>query len=231
PPDLVPRGRGPTATGPPPSGRARARLRPTARSCGWTPPLVADGGCSSTGADCSVGPDGKSGRLVGPFERSMERRHAGPRELRRKNYKNLVLEKDTLHEWRPVQSLVAGLRSAYGRYAVFFYNELAPDVIALLWRPDAFRPVPFSALVSESKRPVLDRWTGDSLVVTNADDVVAEIVQRSRNVITTFKVLVDKKPDDAPPADESSKKAKKAREDDIESESSEGNESEEEDKD
>ena len=194
------------------------------------PSFVVDGGCSSTGADCAVRRDGGSGRPVGPFERSMERRHAGPRELRKKNYKNLVLERDTLHEWRPVRSLLAGLRSAYGHLAVFFYNELAPDVIALLWRPDAFRPVPFSALVSEFKRPVLEHWVGDSLVVTNTDDVVAEIVQRSRNVITTFKVLVDKKPNDAPAADKSgNKKAKKATEEVTESENSEGNKSEEED--
>ena len=194
------------------------------------PSLVTDGGCSSTGADCAIRLDDKSNRLVGPFERSMERRHAGPKELRKKNYKNLVLERDTLHEWRPVQSLVASLRSAYGKYAVFFYNELAPDVIALLWRPDAYRPVPFSALVSGFKRPVLEHWTGDSLVVTNTDDLMAEIVQRSKNAIMTFKVLVDKKPNDAPPADRSDKKAKKATEEVTESEgSSEGSESEEED--
>ena len=129
---------------------------------------------------------------------------------------------------------MASLRSAHGKYAVFFYNELAPDVIALLWRPDAFRPVPFSALVSEFKRPVLEHWTGDSLVVTNTDDVMAEIVQRSRNVITTFKVLVGKKPNDAPPVDRSGKKAKKATEEVTESKgssegSSEGSQGEEED--
>lgn len=120
---------------------------------------VADVGCLSTNADCAINTgqpnklNEKKRQLCGPFEKSLQKRYAGPKELRKKHYKNLVLEKDMLHEWQPVKSLVHSLRSKYSKYAVFFYNEFAPDVIAMIWRPDAFKPQPFSAIVSEFKRP------------------------------------------------------------------------------
>lgn len=69
------------------------------------PSFVIDTGCSSTGTDSTTaGAVSKSQGGHGmqpsppstPFERSMERRYAGPKELRKKFYKNLVLEKDTL---------------------------------------------------------------------------------------------------------------------------------------
>ena len=98
------------------------------------------------------------------------------------------------HEWQPVKSLVTALRSRYSEYAVFFYNEFAPDVIAMIWRPDAFKPQPFSAVVSEFKRPVSEFWKGDSLVITNTDDLMAEILYFARNIVSTFKVFDNKKP-------------------------------------
>lgn len=55
------------------------------------PSFIADSGCSSTSADCTIGE-----KESGPFERSMNERYAGPKELRKKNFKNLVLERDTL---------------------------------------------------------------------------------------------------------------------------------------
>lgn len=92
------------------------------------------------------------------------------------------------HEWQPVKSLVNALRSRYSEYAVFFYNEFAPDVIAMLWRPDAFKPTPLSVVVSEFKRPVSEFWKDDSLVITNTDDLMAEIVYFTRNIVSTIKV-------------------------------------------
>ena len=53
--------------------------------------FITDSGCSSTSADCTIGEEES-----GPFERSMNARYAGPKELRKKNFKNLVLERDTL---------------------------------------------------------------------------------------------------------------------------------------
>ena len=63
------------------------------------PSYVTDSGCSSTNADCTVGakPNTESNEHpCGPFEKSLQKRYAGPKELRKKHYKNLMLEKDTL---------------------------------------------------------------------------------------------------------------------------------------
>jgi hypothetical protein len=56
------------------------------------PSFVTDHGCSSTDADYTIDCDEHSV----PFERSLQKRYAGAKELRKKFYKNLVLEKDTL---------------------------------------------------------------------------------------------------------------------------------------
>ena len=53
---------------------------------------IADSGCSSTNGDCAI----DKTLCQSPFERSLHKRYAGPKELRKKHYKNLVLEKDTL---------------------------------------------------------------------------------------------------------------------------------------
>ena len=102
------------------------------------------------------------------------------------------------HEWQPVNALVKALRSKYSDYAVFFYNQFSPEVIAMIWRPDAFKPQPFSAVASEFKRPVAGQWKEDSLVIANADDLMEEIGYLSRNVVSTFKVFDAKQPNDAP---------------------------------
>ena len=62
---------------------------------------IADPGCSSTNADCAIitaqtDTEGNGQQPCSPFERSLQKRYAGPKELRKKHYKNLVLEKDTL---------------------------------------------------------------------------------------------------------------------------------------
>ena len=102
------------------------------------------------------------------------------------------------HEWQPVKSLVLTLRSKYSDYAVFFYNEFCPDIIAMIWRPSAFIPHSFSAISSAFKRPVTEFWKDDSLVITNTDDLMSEIGYSSMHIVTDMKVLDDKKPFDAP---------------------------------
>jgi len=161
---------------------------------------ITDSGCSSTNPDCGciAGKRDDKSSIQSPFERSLQKRHAGPKDLRKKNFKNLNLENDTLHEWQPVKSLVSKLRSRYNDYALFFYNELTPDVIAMLWRPAAFVPQLFSAMVSEFKRPAMELWKNDSLVITNTDDLMSEIEYASKDIISDVKVLDDKKPDDVP---------------------------------
>eukprot|EP00804_Cyclotella_cryptica_P000287 CCRYP_010222-RA/>CCRYP_010222-RA protein AED:0.03 eAED:0.03 QI:184/1/1/1/0.75/0.6/5/416/1480 len=156
--------------------------------------FITDEGCSSTCADCVIISSAKSSghitQVQSPFERSIQKRFDGPKELRRKHYKNLVLKKDTLHEWNPVKSLVSTLRTKYHQYSVFFYNEYCPDVIAMLWRPASFVSQPFSAMISEFQHPVvINSWKEDTLVVTNTDDLMYEIGFSSRDIVTNMKVL------------------------------------------
>ena len=87
-----------------------------------------------------------------------------------------------------MRSLVNSLRSRYNEYAVFFYNEYTPDIIAVIWRPDAFKPQPFSAIVSDFKRPAAELWQDDDNVTTNTEDIMAEIIHFARNIVSTFKV-------------------------------------------
>ena len=77
----------------------------------------------------------------------------GPKALRKAIYKNLTTSagESVLHEWRPVDCLMESLCSKFGDKAVFFFNELTPDLIAALWRPDTFKTQPLSALHSENK--------------------------------------------------------------------------------
>lgn len=61
--------------------------------------FVIDNGCCSTNADSVIGAPSKQdsdGDVASPFERSLLKRYAGPKDLRKKMYKNLVLEKSTL---------------------------------------------------------------------------------------------------------------------------------------
>lgn len=145
--------------------------------------FVIDPGCSSTTADVSMSDS------VSPFERSIQKLFSGPKALRKKHYKNLVLEKDTLHVWHPVKSLVNLLRQKFKHYAVFFYNELTPEIIAVVWRPQAFQADAFSAMLSASKRPSIDNWKDDSLVVTNTDDIIFEIGCVCKNIVVDMKIL------------------------------------------
>ena len=76
--------------------------------------------------------------------------------------------------------------------AVFFYNEYTPDVIGCLWRPDAFKGQSFSAMFSEHKRPIDNRWEEDRLVITNASDVMRVIQFIIQDVTVDIKILDDK---------------------------------------
>lgn len=63
---------------------------------------ITDPGCSSTNADCAISLESNNANkseeegCAGPFERSLWKRCAGPKELRKKYFRNLVLDKDTI---------------------------------------------------------------------------------------------------------------------------------------
>jgi hypothetical protein len=77
----------------------------------------------------------KSNVMETGYTRSMQARLAGPKDLRRKLYRNLMGEDETklLLEWRPVGAMVDTLRKQLGSTALFFFNDLCPEVVAVLW--------------------------------------------------------------------------------------------------
>jgi U3 small nucleolar RNA-associated protein 22 len=156
------------------------------------PAILVDLACSSIDGDCSLSTD-ENGQVETSFMKSYRRRINGPKALRKNVYKNLSTStwEDVLQDWQPVTHLVHCLRSKFGDKAVFFFNELSPDIIAVLWRPDTFRSGPLSALHSEYKRPIEKVWHSDSLVVTNQCDIMEELEHMSRPVVIDIKVLDD----------------------------------------
>eukprot|EP00980_Cylindrotheca_fusiformis_P015145 scaffold4183_cov137-Cylindrotheca_fusiformis.AAC.8 len=126
------------------------------------------------------------------YTRSMKDRFAGPKPLRRKLYRNLRENgnESVLPVWRPVSELVEKLRERFGDVALFFYNESSPEVISLLWRPQTFKPVAFSAMTSDYARPIGDGdWKSDSLIVRNERDLLRDMSQYYLDIVTTVKVL------------------------------------------
>jgi len=148
------------------------------------PSLIVDGHCSSTGFDLTT--------TKTSFELSMQKRSLGPKDLRKRVFKNLNGPKaanSVVVSWSPVDLLVAQLRLKFGHIAVFFYNEFTPDVIAVLWRPNTFSSQPFTAMHSEFKRPIDDNWQVDSLIKTNPFDVLQEMQFLARDMIIDMKIL------------------------------------------
>ena len=73
-----------------------------------------------------------------------------------------------------------------------FYNEFTPEVLAVLWRPSAFEPKPFTAVDSEYVRPVEDTsWKSDSLIVENMNDFLREIREATRDIVVDVKLFND----------------------------------------
>ena len=153
--------------------------------------FVIDTCCSSTSADLGVSSN-KEGTLESAYTRSMRARFLGPKALRRKMYRNLLESGDDqlLLGWRPLESLIEALRVRFQSLAIFFYNELSPEVVAVLWRPKIFEPIPFSVMTSEYIMPLEPGdWKSDSLVMRNADDILREMSQYYQNIVTTIKIM------------------------------------------
>ena len=153
--------------------------------------FVVDAEASSTGNDLNPSSD-KAGVSESSYTRSMKARIKGPKGLRRKVYKNIQNTDGTILHWHPVHSVVSSLREKFGAYALFFCNDLSPEVIGLVWRPETVATISFSAMTAEYARP-LDSdersWKNDSLVVRNATDLLREMSEYYQYVITTVKVI------------------------------------------
>mmetsp|Transcript_43224 Transcript_43224/g.104671 ORF Transcript_43224/g.104671 Transcript_43224/m.104671 type:complete len:1010 (+) Transcript_43224:1470-4499(+) len=173
------------------------------------PDLVVDHGSSSTMKDLNPmqtnDPNDidKEEDVQSSYTKSMIVRNEGPKDLRKKAYRNLVTttakgggdvsEGMILPIWNPVRSVVETLRSNFGQYALFFYNDLAPEVIGLVWRPHTFDTLAFSAMTAEFARPVQDQegWTKDTLVCRSITDLLREMSPYFRDVITNVKIIHD----------------------------------------
>ena len=155
--------------------------------------FVVDAEASSTDIDLNPASD-KNGLLETSYTRSMKARIQGPKGLRRKVYKNIQSSAidETILRWQPIESLVSSLRERFGAYALFFYNELSPEVIGVVWRPQTFTTMTFSAMTAEYSRPMDDdenNWKNDSLVIRNATDLLREMSEYYHYVITTVKII------------------------------------------
>jgi len=84
------------------------------------------------------------------------------------------------------------LRSKFGDKALFYFNDLTPDLIAVLWRPDTIKTQPLSVLHSEYKRPVENNWQNDSLVLTNQGDIIADMGHICQDAESEIKILDDR---------------------------------------
>mmetsp|Transcript_2252 Transcript_2252/g.3339 ORF Transcript_2252/g.3339 Transcript_2252/m.3339 type:complete len:1276 (+) Transcript_2252:234-4061(+) len=130
------------------------------------------------------------------FSRHALAMYEGTKILQRKRvYRNLGTKQKNLvlYDWNPIRDTVDLLRLQLGSRALFFYNEFASQVIAVLWRPTAFKPKVFSAINSELTRPVGDSdWKKDNMGVDNICDIMRELKQVSQDVVVDMKIL-DKK--------------------------------------
>jgi len=115
----------------------------------------------------------------------------GSKAFQRKVHRNINAETQlVLHDWNPIRDTVNMLRKQLGSRALFFYNEFAPQVIAVLWRPTTFKSVNFSVLDSEFTRPVGDSdWEKDTLGTNNISDIMRLLRQVSRDVVIDIKIL------------------------------------------
>jgi U3 small nucleolar RNA-associated protein 22 len=133
------------------------------------------------------------------FSRSMRCLANGPKDLRKKLYRNLMVANvenqnetnGSLTEWTPVRAMVQLLRAKLGHLALIFYNDLCPEVIGVVWRqPIFFQARPFSAMTSEYAGPVTnEHWQSDTMVSYNVHDVLRTISLCSRFVVSDIKVF------------------------------------------
>ena len=126
------------------------------------------------------------------YTRSMKARFSGPKPLRRKNYRNLQTssEDSVIVSWKPVKECMLALRRQFSQQALFFYNELAPEVIGLVWRPGIFTPITFSVMHSDYTRPLFEEGDKkDDTVVRAGNDLLREMSSYYEDIVVTVKVF------------------------------------------
>ena len=156
--------------------------------------FIPDSTSSSTCGNLGIIPN-NDGVSESAYTRSMKARYMGPKPLRRRVYRNLRERGggDVLSMWKPVIEVVEALRERFRDHALFFFNELSPEVIGLLWRPNTFSAMSFSVMTSDYARPTdVGSWKNDSLVVRNERDLLREMSQYHQDIVTTVKMFEDR---------------------------------------
>ena len=151
------------------------------------PDFLYDESSSSTNGDLGL-VHTDTGHKESAYTRSMKARSLGPKALRLKNYRNLQAASGdgVIHGWRTIQECVDALRARFSQQALFFFNELSPEVIGLVWRPGIFAPMKFSVMNSDFARPMEE---DDNLIVRNASDVFREMSAYFEDIVVTVKVF------------------------------------------
>jgi U3 small nucleolar RNA-associated protein 22 len=151
--------------------------------------VLVDQESSSTASNLGVALDANA-RLSSSYTRSMSQRWLGPKPLQRKIFKNLSeREIDILREFHPVRPVVSALLHKFGHVALFFYNDLSPEVVAVRWRP-VFHPQSFTASVCENTSPVTNNGV-DTVIRLNAQDVLREIMEVAGCVVVDVRVFAE----------------------------------------
>jgi Nrap protein domain 6 len=127
-----------------------------------------------------------TGDLETTYTRSMSRLSHGLKALQRKLYRNLMSDDDyagILLSWQPIATLVYALRIKFGDCLLLFYNDLCPDVLAGVWRPQLLQARPFSAVTCAHGRPV-----SATLIVLSIHDILRDMAGITRDIVTDVKV-------------------------------------------
>jgi U3 small nucleolar RNA-associated protein 22 len=151
-----------------------------------------DASSTSQATNLTVSFNKTSTSFESTYTRSLRMLLKGPKEMQQKLYRNLnapEVTNNVLLEWQPIASAVELMKSRLNESAIFFYNELYPEVLAIVWRPPLFEPRSFSALNSEYMQPVSKKWARDTMVNVNINDLIAEIAYLASELVTDVKVL------------------------------------------
>jgi hypothetical protein len=153
--------------------------------------LIFDEASSSTSSTLGFA-ENDEGDLESAYTRSMRARFLGPKPLRRKNYRNLQENSgdNVVVSWQPIQECVKALRQRFSQHALFFFNELSPEVIGLVWRPGVFSPMAFSVVNSDYARPTAaDGGPLGSMVIRNASDLIREMNAYCEDIVVNVKLF------------------------------------------
>ena len=137
------------------------------------------------------GDNNGSNKNWGNWENNIER---GPSFARTKLYANLSQQELALKNIicrpnlsvHPIQyEIIENLRSKFGKYALFFWDEIEGSTVGVIWRPSIFLPKKFSVL--ESRHHTANTREGEdegnTMVIFNVAEVLVEMIAEAKGLI------------------------------------------------